>query len=636
MAKKTNTETTLQEDTKSSCKLTKKNKIILSSVIVGVILLGVILTIILVNIKRFSLKPTDEINFNSHTQLVEINFDAETSAVGTVYNNGAQVIKNNSTLKQGIFSYKQNKKIVDTIYDNITVINTGGSYSKTYFKLKNSGSTSFEIVDENGIKVDFLNSVETRLEGGVFEIKPVANIKAKAINLSERNQKIKTKINNKYHDKTIVVKSIDFDESYSDYDGYYNDNLDGYETWKITDENDVTYTNLYKIKDGKHVLIQTLDNQLGVTVDSKQFMLEFLNDGTPIFINIREIKFESQTQGYEYDIYDINFNLKGTAKIETSLIDDGKQFRIGNSIFIQEIKPATEDKYDFSSINSVLGTTSYYTIDTYKFSLKNGSFDKVNFDFVINNVSANFNVDTVLLSVTNIKAKKLDATNIKLVNERLQTKQINYEFNEILKVNNDRYITSTDGTRNFNLIDKNYNLICPLNNFNNVFATNDSIIVQDSNSTYICNQNGIVIDKMANENFVYLNDYKYYIRKESSTNYGTTTTQYYLEQLGLTQEEPIITKTSSGDKFKGTEYQSVNLYTISPSSITDNSNIKATIVVCIQKINDTNYTYKIYNIGGDLLGSFANAYNGHTPNHFYSNDDFVVLSIGTHVFMLNR
>ena len=383
-------------------------------------------------------------------------------------------------------------------------------------------------------------------------------------------------------------------------------------------------------------MIQTLDNQLGVTVDSKQFMLEFLNDGTPIFINIREIKFESQTQGFEYDIYDINFNLKGTAKIEASLIDDGKQFRIGNSIFIQEIKPATEDKYDFSSINSVLGTTSYYTIDTYKFSLKNGSFDKVNFDFVINNVSANFNVDTVLLSVTNIKAKKLDATNIKLVNERLQTKQINYEFNEILKVNNDRYITSTDGTRNFNLIDKNYNLICPLNNFNNVFATNDSIIVQESNSTYICNQNGIVIDKMANENFVYLNDYKYYIRKESSTNYGTTTTQYYLEQLGLTQEEPIITKTSSGDKFKGTEYQSVNLYTISPSTTADNSNIKATIVVCIQKINDTNYTYKIYNIGGDLLGSFADAYNGHTPNHFYSNDDFVVLSIGTHVFMLNR
>ena len=636
MAKKTNTETTLQEDTKSSCKLTKKNKIILSSVIVGVILLGVILTIILVNIKRFSLKPTDEINFNSHTQLVEINFGAETSAVGTVYNNGAQIIKNNSTLKQGIFSYKQNKKIVDTIYDNVTVINTGGSYSKTYFKLKNSGSTTFEIVDENGIKVDFLNSVETSLEGGVFEIKPVANIKAKTINLSERNQKIKTKINNKYHDKTIVVKSIAFDQSYSDFDGYYNDNLDGYETWKITDENDVTYTNLYKIKDGKHVLIQTLDNQLGVTVDSKQFMLEFLNDGTPIFINIREIKFESQTQGFEYDIYDINFNLKGTAKIEASLIDDGKQFRIGNSIFIQEIKPATEDKYDFSSINSVLGTTSYYTIDTYKFSLKNGSFDKVNFDFVINNVSANFNVDTVLLSVTNIKAKKLDATNIKLVNERLQTKQINYEFNEILKVNNDRYITSTDGTRNFNLIDKNYNLICPLNNFNNVFATNDSIIVQDSNSTYICNQNGIVIDKMANENFVYLNDYKYYIRKETSTNYGTTTTQYYLEQLGLTQEEPIITKTSSGDKFKGTEYQSVNLYTISPSTTADNSNIKATIVVCIQKINDTNYTYKIYNIGGDLLGSFADAYNGHTPNHFYSNDDFVVLSIGTHVFMLNR
>ena len=636
MAKKTNTETTLQEDTKSSCKLTKKNKIILSSVIVGVILLGVILTIILVNIKRFSLKPTDEINFNSHTQLVEIHLGAETSAVGTVYNNGAQIIKNNSTLKQGIFSYKQNKKIVDTIYDNVTVINTGGSYSKTYFKLKNSGSASFEIVDENGIKVDFLNSVETRLEGGVFEIKPVANIKAKTINLSERNQKIKTKINNKYHDKTIVVKSIAFDQSYSDFDGYYNDNLDGYETWKITDENDVTYTNLYKIKDGKHVLIQTLDNQLGVTVDSKQFMLEFLNDGTPIFINIREIKFESQTQGFEYDIYDINFNLKGTAKIEASLIDDGKQFSIGNSIFIQEIKPATEDKYDFSSINSVLGTTSYYTIDTYKFSLKNGSFDKVNFDFVINNVSANFNVDTVLLSVTNIKAKKLDATNIKLVNERLQTKQINYEFNEILKVNNDRYITSTDGTRNFNLIDKNYNLICPLNNFNNVFATNDSIIVQDSNSTYICNQNGIVIDKMANENFVYLNDYKYYIRKETSTNYGTTTTQYYLEQLGLTQEEPIITKTSSGDKFKGTEYQSVNLYTISPSTTADNSNIKATIVVCIQKINDTNYTYKIYNIGGDLLGSFADAYNGHTPNHFYSNDDFVVLSIGTHVFMLNR
>lgn len=634
MAKSTNSEATLQDDTKKSCKFTKKNKIILSSVIVGVILLGVILTIILVNIKRFSLKPTDEINFNSHTQLVKINFDAGTSAVGTVYNNGTQIIKNNSTLKQGVFSYKQNKKIVDTIYDNVTVLNTSSNYSKTYFMLKNNGSSYIEIVDENGDKVEFLEKIVSSTES-VETTKTTANIKVKTIDLSEKNQKIKTKITNKYHDKSIVLNSIEFDKSYSNYHGYYDSNLAGYETWKLTDVHGITYTNLYKIENGKHTLIQTLDNQLGVALDSKKLSLEFLSDGTPILF-IREIKFDSQVQSYEYDVYDINFNLKGSNKIENSLIENGKQFRIGNSIFIQEIEPATEDNYDFSSINSVLGTTSYYSINTYKFNLKNSSLDKVNFNYVISSVNASFNIDTVLLSVTNIKAKKLDTTSIKLVNERLQTKQIDYEFNEILKVNDDRYITSTNGTSNFNLIDKNYNLICHLDNFNNVFATNDSIIVQDANTTYICNHDGIVIDKMSNENFMYLRDFRYYIRKESSTTYGITTTNYYLEQLGLSQEEPIITKATNGDKFMGTNYESVNLYTISPSSITDNTNIKATIVVCVQKNSDTNFTYKIYNISGDLLGSFNEAYNGHTPNHFYSNDEFVVLSIGTNVFMLNR
>ena len=79
--------------------MTKKKKIIISSVIVGVILLSIVLTIILVNIKRFDMRYTDNFDFNNHTTLNVIERDTNLTYYETTYNNGPQIIRNNATLK---------------------------------------------------------------------------------------------------------------------------------------------------------------------------------------------------------------------------------------------------------------------------------------------------------------------------------------------------------------------------------------------------------------------------------------------------------------------------------------------------------------------------------------------------------
>lgn len=541
------------------------------------------------------------------------------------YNNGTTIITNNSSSKLGVFSYIQNKTIAEAKYDDVLVKNPNSKNGKTYFELvDNSKSSDITLIDEKGNELSIISESQGT--------KNRASIMTKDVSVREKKNKVKTKIGNKYTQTSVSVKRIEFDDDYSNARGYFSDELKNYETWKITTTSGITYTNLYKLENGTHKLIQTLDNELGNSLESKDLSLEFLNDGTPIFMNMRSVKFESDYQAMSFEIYDINFNLKGKNQIDMQLLNTDISFRIGNSLFFQIVLDANEDKYDYSTTNTSTGVTTYHTIKTYKFSLKNGGFDEVNFDYLINKVGAEFNVDTVLLSCTQIKNKKLDTSSILLINERLQTKKIDYDFDTILKVNNDRYITSTGGNSNFNLIDKSYNLIAHLDNFNNVFATNDSIIVSDSNVTYICNTDGVVIKKISNGNFVYLQDCENYINKVTTTEETLTTTKYYLERLGLSNDEPLFTKSTDGDTYQGISYKKVNLYTIkNPRS----NEVVATIIIRVSE-EATNYVYEILNIDGKFLGSITSVSMNLTPIYFYSNDNAVVLSLGTKLFALDR
>ena len=306
------------------------------------------------------------------------------------YNNGTTIITNNSSSKLGVFSYIQNKTIAEAKYDDVLVKNPNSKNGKTYFELvDNSKSSDITLIDEKGNELSIISESQGT--------KNRASIMTKDVSVREKKNKVKTKIGNKYTKTSVSVKRIEFDDDYSNARGYFSDELKNYETWKITTTSGITYTNLYKLENGTHKLIQTLDNELGNSLESKDLSLEFLNDGTPIFMNMRSVKFGSDYQAMSFEIYDINFNLKGKNQIDMQLLNTDISFRIGNSLFFQIVLDANEDKYDYSTTNTSTGVTTYHTIKTYKFSLKNGGFDEVNFDYLINKVEAEFNVEIVLL-----------------------------------------------------------------------------------------------------------------------------------------------------------------------------------------------------------------------------------------------
>lgn len=604
--------------------MTKKKKIILSSIIVGVILLGVILTVCLVNIKHFSLKFNDEFDYNRHSNMLVVDMDSKYSPTGNYYNNGVQKIKDNTLdNKYGLFSYYDNKVIAEAKYNNINVLDENINSNKTYFNLvDNSDLKKINIVDEHGAFLSFLQYDETNKV-------MTAEIKSKTIDLKGKNNKVKTKITNKYHNEKVNIKSVAFVETFFEKDKYF------YETWKITTTDDLTYTNLYKIEGNNHTLVQTLNNELGVSLESQDLDLQFLVDGTPIFLDARTINFNGTAQSFLYEIYDINFNLLGRSEIPAKIVSSmsGEPFRVGNYNIVQCLFPATANKYDFYTLNNA-GEVSYYTLKTYKLSLKNGSFNEVKFDYVISACNADFNNETVLVSAMKIADKTLDSPINLLVNERLQVKKLDYDFDKITKINNDRYITSTtqDGkTGNYNLIDKNYKLITSLENFDNIFATNDTIIASnDETMAYVCNLDGMVIKKVNKSNIINIYDDQYYLIKNTKESGDTTTDTYYLEQLGLTQNEPLATMQKQGTNITYTfKNQAVdNLVLINEENVT--------IMVTTTAKETDGYTYNIYTIDGTHLGSIDGDVLSPTYNVLHADRNFVLLSLNGKIIVMDR
>lgn len=599
--------------------MTKKKKIIISAVTVGVILIGIIISVILANIKRFDIYATDKFDYNNHENMIVIDRDSSYTYSNSYFAGGTEIVRKTSTNKMGLYSYVKNKNVVAPEYDDVSIVNNNVETNKSYFRLnQNSLGNMIKIVDENGEDLSFLHYDQQKKV-------TTSEIKTKTINLKKTKNTVKTKINNKYHNETITIKSV-APASTGNYDSYYyEEGKFYYEVWELKTTDNLTYINLYKVENGKHELVQTLNNELGVSLESQNLDLIFLTDGTPMLMNMRAIKYDTTTQALEYEMYDINFNLKGRSQINNNTLSKiVASARVGNSFVFQAREEATEDKYDYFETTTF--GDKYYKLTTFKLNLKNANIAEVNFNYLINNINDNFNTKTALVSAQKIKNKKLTDQENLLLNERFQVKKIAYDFNTIYKINKDRYITSNNGTSNFNLIDKNYKLITHLENFNNVFATNNALIVSDSERTYVCNFDGVVIKKIANADFYYLNDSRYYMTSQTRTTDAGTYTDYYLEELGLTHSDVLYTKNPSGYTYNGGDFSNVIVL----------REDYATLIITVKSSGGL-FDYNIYNINGKLLGQV----NGITTNSalitaLYYNDNNVVLKMDTKYLVLDR
>ena len=594
--------------------MSKKKKIIISVVFV-VVLLGTVITgVILANLRRYSMKHQSEYDFNEHTKMTEIVLSSQYNPTDGFNNKGINKVRTIDN-KYGLYSYVLNKMIINPIYTSIETLSNNKTTGKSYFKLNsNDALNKIQVVDENGQDIGLFEYNET-------EQKTTTKIKSRDIDYSTKHDTLTTKIDNKFKDENVNVRSVKFDSV-----PFYNDAY-CYEIWAITTLDDIQYKNLYKVTEKGHELIQTINAETGISLDKTHLDIEFLVNGTPIFTNQRDVSFKGEITANEISIYDINFNLKGSATISSELDQYSiAEFRVGNNIMFQYKIPASEDNYTISETDEH-GETTYYRLETYKLSLKNGSYNQITFDYLINSYYDSFNTETVLINASKIDDKKAQGPHNYLINERLQFKEINYEFNHIIKINDNRYVASISGRSNFNLIDKDYNLISRFENCLTVLATEDTIIANSDGYYYICNTDGVILKKYATQNITYIKDNQYYIKKVEKVANNKTTYEYYLEQLGCTKDTPLYTY-SSADKytFNGATYDNIRL----------TNTQYATLLTTIKQTN-TGYTYQVYTIDGKLLTTLNDQPSEvFEPEILYSDDDNVIVYINDSYYVLDR
>lgn len=604
--------------------LSKKTKIIIAIVSVALVIAGIVTAIILVNIKRFNMTPNMKNDYNDHTKLVAVGTDIGSTYAkvdATIYNNGVQIIKNN-TQKHGLYSYISNSLVLDTNY-KISVIKDNTLDGQTLFKAVDFGNVNcINIVNQHG---EFLNI--TNVDNGLN--KTFAYIKSKSVELTEKNDKIKTNISRDFKDVQVQIKDIEYKST------YYKENKYTYEVWTITTTDNLTYDNLYKVEGGNRKLVQTTNNSIGVNIDTENTSVYILSNGTPVLIENMVHQFENNLVSTEITIYDINFNKKGSALVSSDIINSiYSTFNIGDNLYIQCLTPATEDKHDFADtqnkLGSILNSNIYYNLTTYKLSYKNGKLSEVDFNFVVTNTTTSFNKETILLNAYKIESKTLSDSQILLANEKLQTKQLTYTFNTIQQISKDRYLASTDGTSNFYLIDGGYGLIRSLDNATNIFTTEDTIIygTQDMYS-YICNLEGVVLKKVTTDSIQDVNDNRYYVRIIENTVNNVSRTEYYLERQGKMQDTPFHTEINGELEYVYGEYTYVGFDIVT----TDNY----TLIVRTRKSGTNTFTYDFYTIEGILLNSVSNvSTSNQSITLVKSYDNHVLINFYGSVYLLDR
>jgi len=610
----------------------KKRKLIIAVACVVLIIAVTILVVVLATMKRFDMTANDHFRYNNHTEMnvTSIPTGKNRDNTDTKYHSNATIrIIDETTGRFGYYSYISNKIIVPTDYTSSNtkaidlVDHEGNELNTTIFKTTYKGTSpnnQIAYYDDEGNKIDIVNY-------NADEDQSYSYIRQRVLDLYEKRSGIKANAKNKFKNIKIAVSDINYEYSYID-------NTYNYEIWTLRDTEGNKYTNLYSLSGSNRKLIQTINNSVGNNIQTteEKSTVAFLKDGNPIIISTNILAQDSDSAMQSVTVYDINYKEKDTVKInlnETLNLQVNYNnvlygtLVVGNSVYFQYKIPANEKKYDFSEIDSSspVNTTKYYKLETYRLNIKNGHYKKIDFNYLIENVNDNFNNETVLIKARKIKDKVLQNSELYIVNDRLQTKAIGYNIDNITKITKDRYlVTNSSGQY---LINKKYEIVCFLGDYDNLFTTSESVILEDwtSGYTYVCTLDGLIVKKYLNKEISNANDDIYYMVETEVERQGKIYTEKYLERLGVRKSTPIYSVEKGSSEYK---YNDKNYVGYSDTIMQDG----VSIITRVKQV-DSKYAYEFYNLDGKLLLELGNFDTPTSALTFlnYSDDDHMLVYI---------
>lgn len=605
--------------------MSKKKKIIILSIVAFVLLAGAVTTLVLVFVKRFSNYTNLQIDYNTHSEMVSTSYGTtyrEHSAV--TYSNGTQIIKSTSN-KFGIYSWKDGEVIVTPEYSNIYVAYEGEEGNKTYFRLVDDQNPSkLTLVDENG---EYLDELKFDTE----KKNTYTKIKTKSVEVeSQKNGSVKTKSGDTKEEQVYI-------KSYALHKEYIGENYH-YELWKLTTTDDRVYTNIFDLLDDRS-LVQTIGANDGLDFDITELDLYVLANGDIGFLEITPQTIEASTKTVTFAVYDEDYNLKKESSLNANIINNlvTAPVRAGDNLLLQSLEESSEDDYNYRTTSS--GTTIYYKYKTYKLNLKKGSLKEINFDYLLSIdplLHSTLNSNTSVLDVTKIKDKKADYSTYLLINNRLQTREIEYGIESIVRISDKRLIAKSH-LGDFNLIDNKFNQICNLGTIDSYFTTNESIIITKGDTSYVCDLDGLTIKTYDNSEIVNIKDEKYYMIKVLLEEDGKVKTEYYLERLSKRNSTPIYSHIEGEDAYysDGKRYDGLDI-----SNLDSTNRNSFTLVTKITKVDNYNYTYEICTITGEVLltktGLSDIAYKPSLPHSTMIGDDYVVVAFAGKYYTLDR
>ena len=618
-------------------KITQKTRnIIISVVCITILLAGIITSIVLATRKIFKIEFDNEINYNTHTSMKMLEFDRSAIkpvSADEVYNNGTIIVEENGTNLRGIYSLEEDRLVIDTIHPqdngNIFGITVENDFeNETLFRITNENGT-FSIVNDKGKNTN-LTSIEDH--------KLYAYKMSKEITTSAKKESVRVKISKKFVKEKIEISNVEFIEDYR------GDNYN-YEIWKITTSDGVVYQNIYEVKEGSRELIQTLGLTEGIGFTTPNNFHFFVStEGKPLIQEMYEINRKESNgvdnilMAYKYTLYDINYNILNTLEIDSELINKSiNDVHIGDFSYFQTLENGTEKKHTFYDTNPTTLETIYFNLKTFKINYVKGTFEEIDFDFIIEDsygkqeysfptASSNESISTIAtLSVREIEKKKLLPAKLVLVNEKLQTKDIDFVCTDMTKLSDNRFI-AIDADNNHYLVDKNYNLIKRFGQIESYFTTSDSILVNINSTTYVCNYDGSIIKKYNSDKITNIHNDRFYLVKELVMENSVEKSKYYLEQCGHRNENYIyetyigMTTYTYGD-------ETYNKLIVSDgNSNSDINSDELSILVRIKEVNSTNYTYEFYNYENELLLRANNIPTSNvTIDTVYSDNDSTII-----------
>lgn len=615
------TEEIIPKDTKNPINK-KKFRIIIAIICAAIVLIGSLIAIIVLTFKKDVIYSDFSISYNNFQKLtqVEPGSDYDISTQQGYYSNGTVIIQNNTNALFGIYSYFDNKMILDAKYqkDRIEAIEIvdldGNSTNENIFKvqttrLENDNEILFYNDRGEDLKITKFNEESGKL---------YSTIKQKYLRLSEKRKGIDVNTEKMLENIEIEVSNIEFLNAYIFEDTHY-------EFWSIEDNKNIIYTNIYKVSNKNRILVSTISNEIGTEIGATSTKtiqsLIVLKDGGINFQNLQVVYENSTEAQISLTYYDSNYNKLNTAYINLNDNLTTKGLRVGDYAYFQYKIPCSENKYDFAEIEN--DVVKYYKLETYKLNLKNGDYDKINFNYLITNYQNNntqFPIPTLQIQVKEINNKLLQNTQNVVITEGLKVKEINYEINTITKITSDRYLVENDNTKL--LIDNKYNLICNLGNYSSYFTTKESIILKDSLSgySYVCDLNGIVVKKYLNDDIINIYDNTYYMIKTTTEKDGKTYNEKYLERLGVRQDTPLY----SVEQGQSSYIYNDESYSFYSDSIVSNG------IGLITRVKQENnkYTYDFYNSKNELIFTLKNAdYSTIQPFLKHKEDGKAIISI---------